>query len=236
MHNPLFVLIPGMDGTGKLFKPLIEVCAGKFELQVTTYPQSSDASFVDIVEHIRQQIPSGRDVVLVAESFGGPIAIRLLSLGLKVEGCVFCATFSSAPRVTLLGLSKYVPLAKLRALHVPKSIVRHLLLGSSADSAAVALVQKTIHSLQPTTIKHRLQLLSELDLQAELDSLPDIPYLFLQPSKDWLVPKHCADVFVERIKSISVKPITGGHFLLQANPRDCWHQIEVFFNCVLEGK
>lgn len=42
------VLLPGMDGTGLLFAPLIEALSGRFPIEVVKYPLAAPAGYADL--------------------------------------------------------------------------------------------------------------------------------------------------------------------------------------------
>jgi len=42
------VLLPGLDGTGKLFAPLIEALPSSIDIQVITYPLNKEQSYNEL--------------------------------------------------------------------------------------------------------------------------------------------------------------------------------------------
>jgi len=224
-------MIPGLDGTGNLFEPLINTIHKTFQILVVKYPNETSSALVDIVHFIRSQIPADRQVILIAESFGGPIAIKLLADGLRVKACILCATFSSAPRVRLLHLLKLLPIKILPKLYIPSIIANRVFLGKTSKLSTIKLLRKTIRSIEPRILESRINILSELDLLTELKLLPQIPFLFIQPTSDLLVPPESTNSFQEYLERIKFQKIEGGHFILQSNPEDCWVAINTF----LEG-
>ena len=65
---------------------------------VVAYPVDSVIDYAGLTDHVRTLLPRESPFVLVAESFSGPIALRLASApphGLK--GIVLVCTFAASP-------------------------------------------------------------------------------------------------------------------------------------------
>lgn len=70
------LLLPGMDGTGRLFVPFIEQLPPDAWTKVVSYPADRILGYDALLPLIERQIePSVRHVVL-AESFSGPLAVE----------------------------------------------------------------------------------------------------------------------------------------------------------------
>ena len=68
------VLLPGMDGTGELFSPLIKELGPDIQTVVIRYPDLP----LDYAAHeafARARLPSTGPFVVLGESFSGPIEI-----------------------------------------------------------------------------------------------------------------------------------------------------------------
>ncbi|WP_341368618.1 hypothetical protein [Yoonia sp. BS5-3] len=91
------VVLPGLDGTGRLIPKLQDALYGGHSVTVFSYPHHL-FRYEDILEWILPRLPR-EDYILVAESFSGPVAVLVGAqnpLGLK--GIVFIATFARKPR------------------------------------------------------------------------------------------------------------------------------------------
>src|SRR5258706_2862593 len=90
------LLLPGMDGTGRLFTPLGRALGPRFETRVIAYPRDRVLTYGELGAQIA--LPRG-PFVLVAESFSGPIAIALAaSRPPGLVGLVLAASFARSPR------------------------------------------------------------------------------------------------------------------------------------------
>jgi pimeloyl-ACP methyl ester carboxylesterase len=93
------VLLPGLDGTGLLFQPLLEALATSVRSKVIVYPQSESLSLPELARLVVKQLPPGQSVVL-AESFSGLVALTLLTeVATRIRGVIFVGAFAEPPRL-----------------------------------------------------------------------------------------------------------------------------------------
>jgi pimeloyl-ACP methyl ester carboxylesterase len=87
--KPLFVFLPGMDGTGTLLRPQLDRLAPWFDLRCVAIspddttgwePLARQVSQLISAEVLSSQRPSRRSVYLCGESFGGCLAMQVLTL------------------------------------------------------------------------------------------------------------------------------------------------------------
>jgi pimeloyl-ACP methyl ester carboxylesterase len=74
--EPSLILLPGLDGTGDLFRPLLDVLPPGIDFLVVAYPADRPLTCDELLPILAEQIPPDRPLVLVAESFSGPLALR----------------------------------------------------------------------------------------------------------------------------------------------------------------
>lgn len=72
------VLLPGMDGTGILFLPLLQCLTPFVEVQIISYPADSCLDYAQLYQQVEKELPN-EPYALLAESFSGPIAIKIIS-------------------------------------------------------------------------------------------------------------------------------------------------------------
>ena len=93
---PALVLLPGMDGTGLMFGPILPFLEG-LDPRVVRYPAEL-TSYPDCLAFARAQLPLDRPFLLLGESFSGPIAIALAAERPEgLQGLVLCVTFARNP-------------------------------------------------------------------------------------------------------------------------------------------
>jgi pimeloyl-ACP methyl ester carboxylesterase len=229
MTGKTWVLLPGLDGSGLLFEEFVRY-RPQADVGIVRYPLDPSWRLDDYVDHVEATIAAVSPCVVVAESFSGPIALRLQRRNRRVAGVVLAASFVERPN-PLLGL---VPLESIGARwqHALTSmaLVRLMCLDFHASAGLASAVQRVVRALPIEVVRSRLRLLRDLDERATLESL-DVPWLALVPRSDRLVPFSAfpAGGLGE------VASIDGPHFLLQARPEACWRSIEAWSAARLSG-
>ena len=70
------VLLPGLDGTGSLFAPLLANLPETLVPVVVKYPPDQVLYYEQLFPYIREVMPWNESYILLAESFSGPLAIK----------------------------------------------------------------------------------------------------------------------------------------------------------------
>src|SRR3712207_522091 len=76
--GPPLIFVPGMDGTGRLFYRQVPLLAPRFRVRTYTLrddAESMDGLVADLDRAIRSLAPGGEPAVVIAESFGGTLAL-----------------------------------------------------------------------------------------------------------------------------------------------------------------
>jgi pimeloyl-ACP methyl ester carboxylesterase len=211
------VLLPGMDGTGHLFAPLLHSIP-EFDCQIIPLPEEGNQCYPSITEWVKDKLPE-ENFILIAESFSGPIGLELAKAQPdNLKGIIFVATFLSPPNKLLTTLARFLPLKLMSRLPFSSYVLKRLFLGSGASNELVDLFRSTINSLPPSLISARLNTISSLVFSpARLD----LPVGYIQARSDKLIQKNKICEFKAKFKDILIKPIEGPHFILQAKPNEC---------------
>ena len=219
------LLLPGLHGTADLFSPLrmalsalseeFAVLVAEFPFEATEYPHVEAAV----------RLPEGR-VALLAESFSGPLAIRL-AVRLKAEGrlsaLILVATFARSPL-------RWFPwwLVPSWAPVPPLSIAARLLLGADANPDRVRELALVLKRIPPKTALARLRTVARCDVRPYLPQLIGVPTLYLQARDDLVVgPQGLAD-FAPLKPRIHV--LHAPHLVLQTRAIECAQAISGFLN------
>src|SRR5580698_6226929 len=124
------VLLPGMDGTGELFTPLLKILRPSLDATVVRYPDEP-LGYSALQEIAAEALPRDRRFIVVGESFSGPIAVALASASPPgLSGFILCASFVRPPRRfagTLAGLLGILPRTR-----IPDAIAAHYMMGRFA--------------------------------------------------------------------------------------------------------
>lgn len=213
---PTLVLLPGMDGTGELFDPLLAQLPTHWEVVVVRYPRTEIGSYATLEAIARQSLPPDRPFVLLGESFSGPIAISLAASQPKgLRGLVLCSTFARSPRPhlhPLKALVDWLPIASM-----PHTIIRYLLLGNQATPTLQRTLSTALHTVSDLVLRARLQAVMAVDVREKLRHIA-VPTLYMQARQDRLVPRCVATEIQRFLPTMQCMALDTPHALLQTAP------------------
>jgi pimeloyl-[acyl-carrier protein] methyl ester esterase len=216
---PKLVLLPGMDGTGRLFTDFVDALPEEFETVTVRYPTDRCLSYSELVGLVRSSCPESEPFILVAESFSTPLAIKYAAMNpSNLEGLILCAGFAVSPMQgwrRFLG-SLFAPI--LFCVGLPEFAVKLWLVGPDAPPSLVAAVRVAVLSVWPKVLAARLRAVLACESRAELGQIAK-PILYIQAKRDHLVSASCLEV-IRRIKpQVAVAEILGPHLVLQREPQ-----------------
>ena len=227
--RPVCVLLPGFDGSGRLFAPFLAEPL-PFDPRVVALPSDAPRDDDELVTWVTARLPADRPDALLAESFSGPIAIRICIAPAE-------APDPSGPRRDLLALTiaavarPFGSLAHpaLFAWPPPAWVVRASSLAGDADASLVATLREAIAPLARRRTGARTR-----GPRRGRRRLP--------------VARHGAHALDSRLmrspapsgargRRTSFAPgspgpsVDGPHMILQRRPRECLAAIERFLAC-----
>lgn len=210
------VLLPGMDGTGLLFAPLVEALGDCGAVQVVAYPPMPSGAYAALERVAESQLPKDGPLVLLGESFSGPIAIALAArYPQRVVGLILCCTFARNPYPRLAWLRRLVRLMPVKQASL--RLASTMLLGRFASPALRQGLGQALAGVSPAALETRLEAVLSVDVTSDLRRL-DIPILDLRASEDRVVPRGAADVIRACQPGVRSVQLVGPHGLLQAAP------------------
>lgn len=224
MASPL-VLLPGMDGTGELFGPLLACLPLEMRASVIAYPDRP-ATYAEHLSFAQHELPRNEPYVLLGESFSGPVAVSIAaSAPPNLRGLILCASFLTCPNPALKLLRPFTPLASPKL--VPAFLAQRSLLGRFATPELRTAQSRALRHVASSTLTARLRAMADVDVRAEMRSI-GVPTLYLQASEDRLVGARFAEEYSSHAHEARIGRIEGPHLLLQANPRACANVIVDF--------
>lgn len=226
------VLLPGLDGSGLLFEPLIAHSDGDRNLVVVSYPAEGDQSISRFVEIVEKRISGLDSFHLVVESFSTLVGLRLVSnLPEKVCSLTIAGGFYGPPVNLPVARFPDSLLQILFGIILPRRLTSLLLLNSESHPDVEELLSLALSKLGGRAIEKRVRALFE-DWCVDFRGGMQIPSLLLLPKNDRLVSKHSQRRLREQIGTGSVREIDGPHLILQARPDLCWSLITDFIQGV----
>jgi pimeloyl-ACP methyl ester carboxylesterase len=230
-NNMKWILLPGFDGTGILFAPLLRSLPEGIEPVVVAYPADRTCSAEELVEIVAARLPKSEPCVLIAESFSGPIALKAAAQPQTPPAAVvLCASFVQCPvpRV-LIGILRFCGIA-FGGTRPPRWLVRRYLLGD-AEEAVFALFYRAIGEVTARALAERLSVLLEFDEDFAPMTLK-CPLLYLQAGKDRLVAAHHFEIVRRRYPATQLEKIESPHLILQVQPQASVRAILQFLSAV----
>jgi pimeloyl-[acyl-carrier protein] methyl ester esterase len=221
------MLLPGMDGTGRLFEPLLRVLPPGWEATVVAYPADRPCGYEGLLPLVEAAVPDGGEFLVLGESFSGPLALLLAARRPRgLRGVILCASFASSP---LPSPARWLRCA-IRSFWfraVPWSLIRHELLGRFDTASLGQMVEGAIAGVQPSVLAARARAVLVVDVGAELRSCP-VPILYLAATEDRLVSRRSLARIRRLQPRVASVALPGPHLLLQVAPGLAVQVIQAF--------
>ena len=188
----VLVYIPGMEGTGRLFfrqKPVLE---NSFRCVTVRLRNSIPFSYSDLVEDVVTVLNrEGADrVVMVAESFGGSVALQFaLQHQKRIEHLVLVNTFPYFRRRLSLQLGLLLlPFGFVKpGRWVREKTVTKVLCSESLEQDAIDQLLECSFSDGYAVTRQRMNLIKQIDVRNRLREI-QCPVTVIASAKDKLVP------------------------------------------------
>ncbi|MBH8577638.1 alpha/beta hydrolase [Nostocaceae cyanobacterium CENA369] len=227
LEYPLFVYLPGLDGTGQLLRSQTAGLEAGFDVRCLAIPRkdltSWDAladSVLDLI-HAELEKSSQRPVYLCGESFGGCLAMKVAVKAPQLFKRIILINPASA-----FHLRPWLNWASQLISCLPEFLYDFGALGLLPFLASLARMSrsdrqellKTMRTVPPQTVIWRLSLLREFDVNSEQLRCLTQPVLLIAGAGDRLLPsvaevKRIADI-LPNAKTI-ILPYSGHACLLE---------------------
>ena len=219
------VMLPGMDGTGNLFSPLLKRLPLSLNIKVITFSNHKKQNYDELVSEIKLQLPSV-PFVLIAESFSGVLAHRIsLDDSIPLKKLILIATFLESPRPMLLSVARFLPLSIIFLIPLPASIYQFFCFSDETDPDRVEILKESLSQVEVRVLANRLRLIAKLNLSSKSSK---VKTLILNPANDRLLPSRVSARIQTKFPNSEVKKVDGSHFLAQTNPKEVAMLIQEF--------
>jgi pimeloyl-ACP methyl ester carboxylesterase len=228
-NYPLFVFLPGMDGTGHLLRSQTQGLEKAFDVRCFAIPPNDSTAWEDLAEaviHLIEaelvNIPS-RSIYLCGESFGGCLAVKVALRSPELFDRIIlinpATSFNQRPFLRwgsqlgrwvpdyFYGISAFALLPFLSALSRTSPNDRRALLDA-------------MQSVPPKTVNWRLEMVTEFEIDERQFQKLTQPVLVIAGGADRLLP---SDLEAERLVNLLpnakkvVLPESGHTCLLEIN-------------------
>ncbi|MDP1659423.1 MAG: alpha/beta hydrolase [Methylotenera sp.] len=231
------ILLPGMDGTGELFESFIASLNPEIKTVVISYPKTGRLSYEALTvlasaQIQSAQIPKDAPCIILGESFSGPIAIALAANATdQLKGLILSCTFASNPRPMLSKFSFLLPAIPITKFWL--NITSKFLMNGFSSEKIYQLLQKTLPTVSPMTMRSRLEAVINVDYSAKLTNIKT-PILYLRGRHDYLVPASASELIFKLAKNVTLVELDSPHLLLQVTPKEAAASVQAFIEKVVE--
>ena len=222
--KPLMVLLPGLDGTGKLFAPQVETLSRHFDLRCLSIPEDNRqgweelaTTIVNLIHHEHEQ--QARAIYLCGESFGGCLALQVALTAPALLNRLVLINPASSLRLQIW--SRWMPQA---AAYIPEWLYNTsgtLAFPLLADFERICTYWQrtfidTVRPISRDCVIWRLRMLQSFEVSASRLQRLTMPTALIASGRDRLLPS-CQEV--ERLKQLLPDAVThcfpdSGHVCL----------------------
>ena len=218
------LLLPGMDGTGRLFRRILPLLDPALGARVVSYQLDRTLGYGQLLHEV--EVPVG-PLCIIAESFSGPLAVVLASRhAAQVRGLVLAASFVRSPSVLRVRMAAALG-APLFRLRLPDFALRVGMLGADATDAEVRELREALESIQPDVLAHRLDAVARVDV-TELFASSATPTMYLAGARDRLVGVRVAKELQRLRPEMRSHALDAPHLVLQRAPVEAAALVNAF--------
>jgi len=209
------VLLPGLDGTGQLFRWLVEALPPQIEPMVVSFAPDDYGDYASLEARVAPLLPQDRPFVLLGESFSGPLALRLAARRPdNLKAVVLVASFVARPIGWMSVIAAPLVRPFLFRLPVPIFLLRWLLLGAEPPAKVTAAVLKSVRAVAPAVLAARCRAALTVDV-TEAFKQCWVPMLYLGGRRDRLISAHVVQRMKAARPDLECKLLDAPHFVLQ---------------------
>jgi pimeloyl-[acyl-carrier protein] methyl ester esterase len=214
----MMALLPAMDGTGASFEPFLKALPTGYAVRVIRYPPDVPLTYAELEQHVLDHLPTDEPITLIAESFSGPIALRLSAKSnLNIRVAILVCSFGSRPLGSLGTVIVRLPISSLLRFDLPPAVMRVFLLGNSASDELVAATAAAISSVRPQVLATRLrEALTSRYCQRQIVAATRVIALFSK--RDRLLGKAAVRSVLSTCPNVETHMMDAPHFAWQTVP------------------
>lgn len=216
--KPILIYIPGLDGSGR-FVEAQETLYEHYQVEAIRYPDHPEQTYESLSDQVIEvidRVSNGRKVTLLAESFGGAVAMTTaLKAPQKIKQLFLLNTFAYyRKRWQIFPAGTFGPSLPSRPL--PKW-TRRLRQGKMLEKGLSTDVTNRfwgyVEAIPMSALGYRMRLIRDLDLRPQLREI-DVPTTVIVAGQDRLIPNHWGEELAASIPDAKLKRIEGAHIAL----------------------
>jgi pimeloyl-[acyl-carrier protein] methyl ester esterase len=231
MANRTLVLLPGMDGSDKLFEPLRATAPDGVEAIAIGYPPGPNNRYEDLLAGVRARLPTDRPFYLLGWSFSGPLVLLAAAERPRgLRGVILAASFVKTPVPYLPRWARHLATPALFRFYPAASRAKALLGGYGTPEVRRLLAEA--HAFAGAeALAGRARAALSIDATDALVACP-VPVLYLRARNDGVIPSSRADQAARALPSLEIADIDGPHLALVTHPTAAWAALTAFMDRV----
>lgn len=217
MAEITLILLPGLDGSGVLFRPLIRHLPPEFRPIIVAYPPRDVLGYNELLPLVLSALPSPSPFLLLGESFSGPLALMAAATRPQgLRGVILCATFVRNPVRPRLSLLRHLA-SPFAFRFYPAATRIKAMFGGYSTPEWRELKAEALKDVLPAVIAHRVRAVLQVNVLRELASCA-VPILYLRGDRDRVVPGHNLKEILAARPETQVAYLSAPHLVLQTQP------------------
>ena len=190
--KPLALLIPGLDGTGRLYRRQVPALSERYRVRPWEFQRRARFDYQDLIAELGEGTAGEKagSMVVIGESFGGPVAMGFaLAYPERVRTLLLVNTFPVyRQRLRIRTACRLSGLLSWPGISQVKDVVAGaILVLEGVPRDARALYFDTIRKVDLEAYRRRLELVRDVDLTDRLADIT-VPTIILAAGRDKIVP------------------------------------------------
>ena len=216
------VLLPGLDGTGRLFEPQVKALACHFDLRCLVIPEDNRQGWADLAKSVLALIhheQPQREIYLCGESYGGCLALQVALMAPTIFNRLVLVNPASSFRGQIWSrwLIQAAPYAPEWLYNLSGAFAFPLLVDfERIQSNWQRLFIETVRPIAQDCVNWRLSMLQSFEAETDQLRRLNVPTALLASGRDRLLPSGRE---IERLKQFLPSAVTyllpeSGHVCL----------------------
>ncbi len=227
METPtLLLILPGLDGTGKRLGDFVAALAPDIDARILAYPVDQPLDYAGLESLLAPLLPRDRPYAILAESFAGPLAIRIAAhRPPQLRALILCGSFIRSPFPRLGWAAPWLSHFPVKSL--PRWLRTLLMWNSQSRMRTPAEAARATAAVAAPVLRKRIEALLTVDERERCRDLA-VPVLMIRGRRDRVVGRTSLDATMRALPEAHLIEVEGPHLLLQTVPGSCAAAVRQF--------